>query len=67
VFVVVRYFVPDVGMKVKLLRLKSLQVKLLQYSAKIATKSMYKDMSHLSDEARYSEASQFSITKICHA
>jgi len=39
-FVVVRYFVPDVGMKVKLLKFKSLQVKLLQYSAKIATYSV---------------------------
>jgi len=34
---VVRYFVPDVGVKVKLLEFKSLQVKLLQYLAQVST------------------------------
>jgi len=39
-FVVVPYLVPNVGVKVKLLKFESLQVKLLQYSAKIATYSL---------------------------
>jgi len=45
-FVVVRYFVPDIGVKVKLSEFKSLQVKLLQYIAKIATYSK-QDMNHI--------------------
>ena len=45
-FVVVRHFVPDVGVKVKLIEFKSLQVKLLHYSAKIATYSQ-QDMNHI--------------------
>jgi len=45
-FIVVRYFVPDVGVKVKLSEFKSLQLKLLQYLAKIATYSK-QDMNHI--------------------
>jgi len=36
IFVVVRYLVPGIGVKVKLIELKSLQVKLLQYLVKVA-------------------------------
>ena len=43
-FVVVRYFVPDVGLKVKLSDFKSLQVKLRQYLTKIATRVTQKDV-----------------------
>jgi len=39
IFVVVRYVLPDIGVKVKLIELKPLQVKLLQYLAKVATYS----------------------------
>jgi len=65
-FVVVRYFVPDIVVKVKLSEFKSLQVKLLQYIAKIATYSK-QDMNHICLKARCSEASRFSITKIWYA
>jgi len=37
IFAVVRYLLPDTGEKVKLIELKSLQVKLLQYLVKVAT------------------------------
>ena len=45
-FVVVRNFVPDVGVKGKLLEFKSLEVKLLQCLAKIFTYSK-QDMNHI--------------------
>jgi len=39
IFVLVRYLVPDVGVKVKLTELKSFQVKVLQYLVKVTTYS----------------------------
>ena len=45
-FVVVRCFVPDVGVKMKLSEFKSLQVELLQHLAKIATCSK-QNMNHI--------------------
>ena len=41
-----RYFVPDLGVKVKLFEFKSLEVKPLQYIAKIDAYSKY-DMNHI--------------------
>ena len=63
-FIVVCYFVPDVSVNVKLLGIQIVSGETAAILSKNSLIFRVRYESHLSDKARCSEVSQFSITKI---